>query len=131
MRRLVASIAVVLAALVPAGAGAGGGTVAVKLTEFKLIPVPTSAANGKIGFTVRNAGKLEHEFVIVKSNLPPGKLPVKNGRASEKGSVGEIGDIAPGTTRKKSFSLSPGKYVLLCNLKGHYQAGQYAGFTVK
>ena len=29
------------------------------------------------------------------------------------------------------INLEPGKYVLLCNLTGHYQAGQFMAFTVE
>jgi uncharacterized cupredoxin-like copper-binding protein len=45
--------------------------------------------------------------------------------------LGEAGDIKPGQTKKVTLTLKPGKYVLLCNLAGHYKAGQYAAFTVK
>ena len=27
--------------------------------------------------------------------------------------------------------LKPGKYVLLCNLPGHYKSGQYTGISVE
>jgi len=124
------SVVAAVAIAVPSALGAGG-KVSVKLSEFKLVPGTKSVTAGKVVFTVKNAGKLKHEFLVVKANLAPGKLPVKNGRASEKGSAGEIGDIAPGRTATKTFTLKVGKYVLLCNLSGHYKAGQYAGFTVR
>ena len=81
---------------------------------------------------VKNVGKLEHEMVVMKTNIPAGKLPVNaKGRVPEKGVVGEAGDIKPGQTKKVTLTLKPGKYVLLCNLAGHYKAGQYAAFNVK
>lgn len=133
MRRLTAlAVLVGLAvSLVPLALGAGG-TTAVQLKEFKLTPKPASAKAGKVTFVVKNVGKVEHEMVVIKTNTPAGKLVVNaKSRVSETGSVGEAGDIKPGQTKKLTLTLKPGKYVLLCNLAGHYKAGQYAGFTVK
>lgn len=133
MRRLTAlgALAGLAAILVPLALGAGA-TTTVQLKEFKLTPKPAIAKAGKVTFVVKNAGKLEHEMVVLKTNTPAGKLVVNaKSRVSEKGSVGEAGDIKPGQTKKLTLTLKPGKYVLLCNLAGHYKAGQYAGFTVK
>lgn len=133
MRKLTAlGVLVGLAAiLVPLALGAGG-TATVQLKEFKLTPKPAIAMAGKVTFVVKNVGKLEHEMVVLKTNTAAGKLVVNaKGRVSERGSVGEAGEIKPGQTKKLTLTLKPGKYVLLCNLAGHYKAGQYSGFTVK
>jgi uncharacterized cupredoxin-like copper-binding protein len=122
------------AAVVPAAATAGSSatTVGVRLKEFSMRPAPKTVAAGKITFVVKNVGKINHEMVIVKTNVPPGKLPVNaNHRVSEKGSVGEVGDVHPGQTKRATIALKPGRYVLLCNLAGHYKAGQYSGFVVE
>ena len=133
MRKLIAlGLLVGLAAvLVPIALGAGS-TVSVRLKEFTLTPRPATVKPGKVTFVVKNTGKLEHELVVMKTNVAPGKLPLNaKGRVPEKGVMGEAGDIKPGQTKKVTLTLKPGKYVLLCNLAGHYKAGQYAGFTVK
>jgi uncharacterized cupredoxin-like copper-binding protein len=121
------------AALVPVTglAASQGGTSKVALREWVIAPAPAAATAGKITFTVKNSGKARHEFVVIRTNTAAGKLPVKNGRASEKGSKGEIGNLAPGATKKLTLTLAKGKYVLICNLSGHYQAGQHAAFTVR
>jgi uncharacterized cupredoxin-like copper-binding protein len=90
-----------------------------------------AATAGKITFIVKNSGKARHEFVVIRTNVPAGKLPVKNGRASENGHKGEIGNLAPGATKKVTLTLAKGRYVLICNFSGHYQAGQHAAFTVR
>ena len=134
MRKLIfgAALVALAVAVVPIALGAGGGAVSVQLKEFKLTPKPTSVKAGKVTFTVKNTGKLMHEMVVLKTNVPAGKLPVNaNSRVSEKSSVGEAGDVKPGQTKKVTLALKPGKYVLLCNIAGHYKAGQYAAFTVK
>jgi uncharacterized cupredoxin-like copper-binding protein len=112
-----------------AGLGAAT-TVRVTEKEFTLKSVPASAKPGKVTFVVRNAGKLDHEFVIVKTNRAPAKLPLKGNKASEAGRVGKIPPFKPGKTKRIALSLKAGKYVLFCNVAGHYKLGQRAGFRV-
>jgi uncharacterized cupredoxin-like copper-binding protein len=135
MHRIVIQVVVlVLGAAVAGSASASGSAtgVTVKLKEFKILPSATTVKAGKVAFTVTNVGKINHEMVVMKSNLPPGKLPVNaHHRVPEKGVVGEAGDIHPGQTKKVTLSLPPGKYVLLCNIAGHYAAGQRSGFVTK
>ena len=135
MRRIVVLLAFLVvgaAAAGPAFAGASATGVTVKLKEFKMITSAKTAAAGKVTFTVRNVGKINHEMVVMKTSLPPGKLPVNtNHRVPEKGVVGEAGDVHPGQTKKVTLTLPAGKYVLLCNIAGHYKAGQYSGFVTK
>jgi uncharacterized cupredoxin-like copper-binding protein len=118
------------AALVPAAVGAGG-TVNVTLKEFTVQPAPKSITAGKVTFKVRNTGKLGHELVVLKTNTAPGKLKLKGTRAVETGKVGEVAELKPGKSGTLTRTLAKGKYVLLCNVKGHYQAKQYFGFVVK
>ena len=134
MRKLIVGVALlaVAAVVVPLALAAGGGSVAVQLKEFKVTPKPTTVKAGRVTFTVKNTGSLTHELVVLKTNVPAAKLPVgANSRVSERTSVGEAGDVQPGKTKKVTLALKPGKYVLVCNIAGHYKAGQYAAFTVK
>ena len=132
MRKLVTVAAAGLAAgALAAGAGAGSASVKVTLKEFELVPVPASVRAGKVTFVARNTGALTHELVVIRTTRAPAKLPVSGGKASEKGRVGESGDVKPGTTRKVTLTLEPGRYVLICNVAGHYQAGQRAAFVVR
>jgi uncharacterized cupredoxin-like copper-binding protein len=74
---------------------------------------------------------MEHELVVIRTSKSASKLPLSGNRASDKGSVGEIEDVAAGKSKKASFNLKKGHYVLLCNIAGHYKAGMRADFTVK
>ncbi len=106
-------------------------TVHVRLKEFKVLPTPKSVVAGRVTFVVRNVGNLEHELVVIRTTRKPGSLPVSGGKASERGKVGEVADLAPGRTGRVTLRLRPGKYVLICNVRGHYQAGQRVGFVVR
>ena len=107
-------------------------TVKVTLKEFSVAASPKAAKRGKVTFSVHNGGKLAHSFIVVRTNLAPGKLPVKNKAVNltKLKVIGRIASIKAGKTSSLSAKLAAGKYVLFCNLKGHYQAGQYKGFQV-
>jgi uncharacterized cupredoxin-like copper-binding protein len=108
---------------------ASNGTVAVALTEMKIVPNPTSAPAGKVTFNVANNGALPHEMVVIKTDKPAGSLGTGS-RVPETGSVGETGDIKAGGSKTVSFDLKSGHYALICNISGHYAAGMHADFTV-
>ena len=98
--------------------------------EVTLKPVPARAKPGPVTFRVKNAGKLAHEFVVLKTNIAPGKLPLSGTKAREVGRVGKITEFKPGTTKRLTLKLKAGKYVLICNVPTHYKAGQFAAFKV-
>ena len=141
MRLRRAASATILAALAVFGAAAGSAapaedsaatrTVRVTLEEFTLVPSPRRIAAGRVTFVIRNAGTITHELVVIKTTKAPGRLPVRGARASERGRIGEVSSIAPGKTKRLTLNLTAGKLVLICNLSGHYQAGQFSGFTVR
>jgi uncharacterized cupredoxin-like copper-binding protein len=120
-----------VATLVPAASALAGGSTKVTLNEFSTKASPKSASAGKVTFSVKNAGDDEHELVVIKTSTSASKLKVSGGRATTKGTVGKVGDIAGGKTKKLTLNLKKGHYVLLCNLPGHYQQGMRTDFTVK
>jgi len=90
---------------------------------------------GETTFMVHNdAMSEEHEMVLVKLKSPDQKIEVVAGkdRIDEKKlkSMGEVSDLKPGAEGELKARLTPGSYVLLCNIKGHYQAGMHAQLTV-
>ena len=109
---------------------ASAARVKVKLVEFKVIPSVKRAAAGKVTFVVRNAGQIPHELVVLRTKTPAAKRPVKNGEVVETGKVGEIGTFKAGVTKTLTLTLKRGHYALICNLPGHYKAGQFVDFTV-
>jgi len=95
----------------------------------------SSVAAGKVSFTVTNSSsKLVHEMVVLQPSMAEDQLPVKaNGKVDEAKlkNKGEVEDIAPGKSKKLTLKLAPGKYVIVCNMPGHYQMGMHAAFSVE
>lgn len=90
------------------------------------------ARPGKVTFVVQNAGKLEHEFVVIKTSKAAGNLaPAGAAEAPEKGAVGEIPELAPGKVKRLTLTLTKGHYALICNLQLHYSNGQFVDFYVR
>lgn len=105
-------------------------SVAVGLKEFTITPSSSTAAAGRVTFKVKNAGTIPHEFVVLRTPKPAGSL-LQGALANESGNVGESGDLAVGASKTLTLNLKAGHYALICNLPGHYKAGQHTDFTVK
>jgi uncharacterized cupredoxin-like copper-binding protein len=105
-------------------------TVGVSLREYSVNPTAKAAAAGKVTFRVRNAGSITHEFVVLRTSKAADAL-LKGARADESGNVGETGDLKAGASKTLKLNLKPGHYALICNLPGHYAAGQHTDFTVR
>jgi uncharacterized cupredoxin-like copper-binding protein len=109
----------------------------VTMSDFAFTPKDVTAPAGEITITAPNEGKAPHELVLVKSDLAPGALPtLANGEADEDSFAaadlpGEIGETEAGATGTLTVTLPAGKYVMLCNVPGHYKAGMYGTLTVQ
>ena len=100
-------------------------------TEFAFDPKDASAKAGKVTITAPNDGKVVHELVLLKTDEDPAALPKKGDEVDESTSVGEIADVEPGSTKKATFKLAPGKYAMVCALPGHYEGGMYGSLTIE
>jgi uncharacterized cupredoxin-like copper-binding protein len=116
----------------PAALDASSGKATVTATDLKFSAASIEAPAGKVQLTLRNAGKVEHELVVLKTNADPASLKVNGGgRVSEAASVGEISETAAGATKSTTFDLKPGRYVYVCNIPGHYAGGMHGTLVVK
>jgi len=113
-------------------------SLATGYNPFGLKAEPSAVKAGRTTFVVyngsRETGLTElHNLVVLKTNVAPGNLPIdKTGRrVVETGRVGKPLLVKPGQTRMLTLRLTPGKYVLVCNLIDHYSAGMYAPFVVR
>ncbi len=110
-----------------------GTPVAVTLgspKEFSVTLDKASVPAGSVTFNVTNGGKMMHELVIVPAPNGAAALKDANGEAKEDGAAGEVPDLAVGKSGSITVDLKPGKYVLLCNLPGHFAGGMWVDFTV-
>jgi uncharacterized cupredoxin-like copper-binding protein len=124
--------------LTVAYAGCGGDgeektSAGVSLKEWSVTVSAAEATAGAVTFQVRNEGSMPHQFIVIKNDLPPEMLPVANGAVaiSQVNVLASIEPIAAGATTELRFDATPGKYVLVCNVPGHYQQGMAASFLVE
>jgi uncharacterized cupredoxin-like copper-binding protein len=120
----------------PSASTGGGGNGNINATEkdFSITLDSSEAPAGTVKFTINNTGPSVHEFVVFKTDLAPDKLPLVSGAVDEEGEgvthIDEVEDIAVDATETLSVSLEAGKYVVICNVPGHYVAGMHAPLTV-
>lgn len=110
----------------------GPAKVAVTLSEYKIKPAVPRVAAGPVTFAVTNAGKIKHQFTIIRTDKPAAAALSKHNPDDDiPGARGEISSLDPGATKQLVVKdLKPGHYALVCALPGHYQAGMYADLTV-
>jgi uncharacterized cupredoxin-like copper-binding protein len=108
----------------------------------RVLASPAVVPAGTVSLRVVNQGAATHELVVLP--LPAGQAAGAravgaDGQVDETGSLGEAsrscgageGDgIAAGTTGWVTLTLQAGRYELVCNLPGHYQAGMHAELDV-
>jgi len=129
---LIALAIVAVSCGAPADSAPADSQVVAELADYKITVNVPSVKAGKVKIGVRNVGTMEHSFQVLKTDLPPDKLPVDgaSAKAKEDGKVGEIASIPAGKSAAVNLDLTPGKYVFICNVAGHYQLGMHTGFTV-
>ncbi len=136
----------------PATTPPSAGPVAVGLSDtaglnapMTITPSTNSVTAGDITFVAKNNGTIDHELVVIKTDLPFDQIPIVDGgdppapvttgadKIDEANNIGETGDpnLKPGETRSFTIKgLAPGHYVLVCNIAKHYGLGMRAAFTV-
>ncbi len=66
---------------------------------------------GPVTFQVKNAGTIEHNFVI-------------------QGTAVKLEGLQPGQTKSATVALKPGQYTMECTIPGHAEAGMVGTITV-
>lgn len=113
---------------------ATSNNVAGNLKEWSVRLDALAANAGEVTFTVTNNGTIGHEFLVVKTDIALGQIPLDGDHFAEPTDgievIDEIGSFAKGTTKNLVLTLAPGEYQIVCNLPGHYANGMNAAFTV-
>jgi len=66
-----------------------------------------------------------------------GGLPLRsdgvsvNEEALQRDELGSLPPGEPGGVRSLALHLTPGRYVLFCNMEGHYMGGMYTVLAIK
>ena len=106
-------------------------------SDFTIHLSATHVAAGPFAVVAENRGPSAHELVVFRTSLAPNKLPVGADGNIIEGSpqlvkVADSGtNVAPGQSRTMYTVLTPGKYVFVCNLPGHYRLGMRAALVVQ
>ncbi len=117
-----------------AGASTAGRPVTITERDFK-ISAPQDVSAGTVGLSVRNEGPDEHELIVVRQDAGP--LPVRrDGLTVDEDAVErrEVEGLEPGepdSVRDLTVHLKPGRYILFCNMSGHYMGGMHTELVVR
>ena len=95
----------------------------------------SSAPAGAVTFHVQNSSKDQiHEMIVMYLADPTKPLPYIAGESrvdeDKAGDKGEVSELDPGHSGSLTVPLKAGKYLLICNVPGHYEAGMWTEFTV-
>jgi uncharacterized cupredoxin-like copper-binding protein len=140
-----AAVATTAAATATPAASGAGTNIDVKIQEWSINPAVSTAPAGDVTFNIKNIGpEEEHEFVILKTDLTTAQLTKKpSGAVDEEAagitSPGEVEGIGAGAQTSKTFNLTPGHYIFICNLidqkdgqeQRHFDEGMHTEFNVQ
>jgi uncharacterized cupredoxin-like copper-binding protein len=125
---------VVLGSGCTARSASPGAVVRVTESDFK-IAAPKKLTAGDVTLRVRNRGPDAHELLVIR--LGAKGLPFRGDGltidedAVERDEVGVLEPGDPGGVRNLEVHLAPGRYVLLCNMSGHYLGGMRRELVVR
>lgn len=105
----------------------------VEMRDYVVETSQRTVPAGAVRIGVRNRGSQPHDLVVIRTELAPDALPYDAGRARarEDGLVAKTEEFPGGGTRRLDVTLDPGRYVLICNVPGHYQLGMRTGLLVE
>jgi len=114
-----------------------GIPVNVRLEDFKVQQDAAVVPAGTVSFRIFNQGPTSHEFIVVRTDRDPDKLPLQRDglTVNEEGPGIDFIDEAQGLDiddrQTLVLRLAPGHYVMYCNFEGHYLGGMHATLTVR
>jgi uncharacterized cupredoxin-like copper-binding protein len=95
-----------------------------------------SVLHGTVKFNVTNSSStIIHEMLVaavVDENVVLPYNAVEN-RVDEEAfkDLGEVSELDPGKSGSLTLDLKPGKYILFCNVPGHFMAGMWTILEVR
>ena len=135
-------LALLLAALV-AGCSTGsspaatGSRIDVTMHDFGIKVSRQSVPAGTVVLHVTNDGPSTHEINVDLTRYRAAKIPLqRDGLTAAEDALGlhridSIEQVNLHRTQDLTLHLKPGRYVLWCNLEGHYLGGMHETFDVR
>jgi uncharacterized cupredoxin-like copper-binding protein len=114
-----------------------GTLVGIRLEDFAVKTTRTSLRAGVVTFRVANDGPSTHELLVVRTDAPIDALPFdSNGLRVDEESpriqiVKTVETLLIGDRSDLTVTLPAGRYVLFCNLEGHYLSRMRAEIDVR
>jgi uncharacterized cupredoxin-like copper-binding protein len=101
---------------------AAGGTVSLRLDEYRVLPQRVTVRAGRVRIVGRNEGRLTHNVAVVQFERPLGDAQERQ--------YARTPTAHPGQRVETSVRLRPGKYRLICSIANHDNLGQYGELKV-
>lgn len=116
-------------------AAQGASQLPIMLDDYRFWHDVTAVPAGEVAFDLKNVGDEVHELIVIKSDMDTAALPAGAGRGEvDEAAIGEyVGgweDVQPGAAASGTVTLTPGRYILLCNLTDHYARGMVSTLQV-
>jgi len=138
--RLLASVLLLAAA----AAGCGGSTdhsptapvVTIRERDFAISSPTLTVPAGEVVLRAVNRGPDAHELIVVRADTPV-LLPLRaDGLGVDEGALksataGALEPAGPGAVRDLRVRFKPGRYVLFCNMSGHFMGGMHTTLVVR
>lgn len=108
----------------------GPDVISVTTTEFKFEPTSqTVSAGNQVELTLKNDGKLDHEWVIIKKGMEV-TIPFD---ADDEDQVFWEMEAGPGETKTETFTAPSevGTYTIVCGTPAHLEQGMTGTLIVK
>lgn len=129
---LLLGLAVTIAACAPAAEAIPADVdVAVHMQDYKVLLSVATVKAGTVRFGIKNEGGMEHSFELIRTDVAFDQLPTADAKAKEDGLVKQVKSLPVGKVSVVTADLAAGKYVIVCNIAGHYQLGMRAALTVQ
>jgi uncharacterized cupredoxin-like copper-binding protein len=95
----------------------------------------SSIKAGTVSFDVTNWSRsFVHDVLIIAVDNPNAALPYNYAEAKvaedQVKVLGEIADLQPNALGAVDVALTPGSYLLICNIAGHYATGMVSQLQV-
>jgi hypothetical protein len=113
-----------------------GTTVPVILKDYRILSSTATIPAGVVSFQIHSRGPSTHEFVIFETTQAADRMPLgTDGLTIDEDSAllrpaGEVSQVDIGESAELVLRLPVGRYVLVCNMEGHYLGGMHLSMVV-